>query len=178
MGSKGKQEEKAEKIDEMTYNERVDIDYVINLLKTTVSVPSERLKTCSIGLEDWKGQNGIWGNRGKNCKKLYPKAWLGDQQKEVRIINIQHLGRAALWNWHSEVKEESWFGWRCYALNWGDTVILVLAVLGKKRKQEPSTATGVKGPWLGEAERKQMGNTEGASPFLCTRLPGFFRTRT
>lgn len=141
MGSKGKQEEKAEKIDEMTYNERVDIDYVINLLKTTVSVPSERLKTCSIGLEDWKGQNGIWGNRGKNCKKLYPKAWLGINKRRSGLLTFSILeglpsgigirksrrspglaGDAMLW---TEEILWSWF-WQCWEKNGNRSQALLL----------------------------------------------------
>lgn len=92
MGSIGKQKEKAEKIDEMTYNERVDIDYVINLLKTTISIPSERLKTCSTGfggLERPKGNMG--GNRRKNCKKLYPKAWLGINKWRSGLLTFSLL---------------------------------------------------------------------------------------
>lgn len=78
MGSIGKQKEKAEKIDEMTYNERVDIDYVINLLKTTISIPSEHLKTCSTGLEDWKGQKGIWGGTDvKTARSCIPRPGWG-----------------------------------------------------------------------------------------------------
>lgn len=46
MGSVRKQEGQAGKIDEMTSDLRVNIDYVIKLLKIISSVPSEILKIC------------------------------------------------------------------------------------------------------------------------------------
>lgn len=46
MGSIRKQEDQAVKGDEMNSHERVNMDYVMNLFKITMIVPSEVLKVC------------------------------------------------------------------------------------------------------------------------------------
>ena len=81
-----KQEDQADKTDEITSSERVNTEYIIKHFTIIISVPGEILKICEIVLEDWEGR-GTWGNTGRNCKTLYPQV-LGDQPRKVRILHI------------------------------------------------------------------------------------------
>ena len=107
-------------------------EYIIRHFRIPISVPGEILKICEIVLEDWKGR-GTWGNTGSNCKKLYPQV-LGDQQRKVRILDIEHLKRGALWRWASDLGG----GILDWLVSFGSSTV------GKNWEWKPNMAAGVK----------------------------------